>query len=223
MAELDLGSLVSRAVAERMTPEFVEQEVIARVDKLVVQSIERALASYSDTGKQIENAVQEALKVDKLDLPRYGSTVCAILKAQIEANVSAVVSGQLAKDMDELLSLAAKEVRLSELADLMRERHDDGYGEVITVIVADNRYGSTWVYLDEDNHYSERDKYQCACSILVSEDGTIASARLSGKDIHSQQVIGRSYGLEQRIRSMVACGSKLILDEDAVVTSIGDY
>ena len=220
----DLGKIVSEAVAARMTPEFVEQEVNARVDKLIAEAVDRALRSYSDTGQLIQKAVEDALRVDAIDLPNYGHIVCGILKTQIESRVAPLVSGQLTKDMEELLSLAPKEVRLSELAELMLRRHEgEGYGEVITVIVGENRYSSTWVYLDEDHHYGAHDKYKCAHSLLVRDDGTISSATLGGRTLTDQNHIGRSYGLEQRIRAMVACGSKLILDEDAVATSIGDF
>lgn len=224
MEQKDLGNLISQAVAARMTPEFVEAEVNARVDKLITEAVDRALRSYSDTGKLIEKEIEAALRVDRLDLPSYGSTVCEILKAQIEARVAPLVSERLAADMDELLNLVPAEVKLSEIAADMRRTHEDnGYGEVITVIVERNDYGSTWIYLDEREHYSPRDKYRCDHSLLVDRDGKISSATLGGRATTDIRYIGRSYGLEQKIRAMVACGSKLIIDEDYVVTSVGDY
>lgn len=224
MEQKDLGNLISQAVAARMTPEFVEAEVNARVDKLITEAVDRALRSYSDTGKLIEKEIKAALHVDRLDLPSYGSTVCAILKAQIEARVSPLVSERLAADMDELLSLVPAEVKLSEIAaDMLRTHEDEGYGEVITVIVERNDFGSMWIYLDEGEHYSDHDKYRCDHRLLVGKDGKISCATLGGRDTKDIRYIGRSYGLEQKIRAMVACGSKLIIDEDYVVTSVGDY
>jgi hypothetical protein len=35
--------------------------------------------------------------------------------------------------------------------------------------------------------------------------------------------IGRAHGLEQKLRAYVACGTKIVVDEDCVVTSVGDY
>ncbi|WP_164521359.1 hypothetical protein [Sphingomonas sp. ABOLF] len=206
-----------------MTPEFIEKEVNSRVEKLIIESVDRALRSYSDTGKMIEKAVEEALKVERLDLPSYGAIVTQMLRAQIEARVAPLVAGQLAADMDELLGLAPKEVKLSEIADQMREEHEGkGYGPVITVIVEHKDYGSTWLYLDEEAHHERRDKYLCKHSVLISKDGKISSARTSDRDV-GKGWIGRAHGLEQKLRAYVACGTTIILDEDAVITSVGDY
>lgn len=221
---MELSSMISAAVAERMTPEFIEKEVISRVDKLISESVDRALRTYSDTGKLIEQAVSDALKVDRLDLPSYGATVAAILKTQIEAKVAPLVAGRLAADMDELLNLAPKEVKLSAIADEMRQEHEgDAYGPVITVIVEHTNYDSAWLYLDDENVYEARDKYKCTHRLLISKDGTVSSATIDDRDIKSTQHIGPSFGLGQKIRSWVACGTRIILDEDAVVTSVGDY
>ncbi|MFT4056881.1 MAG: hypothetical protein QM681_20415 [Novosphingobium sp.] len=221
-----LTNLISAAVTAKMTPDFIEKEVNARVEKLIVESVDRALRSYSDTGKLIEKAVEDALRVDKLDLPAYGETVKGILKAQIESRVSDLVSGQLSKDMDELLKLAPKEVKLSEIADYMREEFEGGdhYGRVITVIVQEKSYGSTWVYLDDQNSIKHSDWHKCRFSLLIRDDGTIASASVGNdRDELGRKRIGRAVGLEQKLRSYVACGTKIILDEDCVVTSVGDY
>lgn len=219
----DLANLISAAVVAKMTPEFIEKEVNTRVEKLIVESVDRALRSYSETGKLIEKSVEEALKVNKLDLPSYGEIVTQMLKAQIEERVAPLVAGRLAEDMDELLKLAPKEIKLSEIADMMRERHGgEAYGPVITVIVEENDYGSTWIYLDEDNHFENHKKYQCKHHILLSKDGTISSARCSERDA-KKGWIGMVYGIEQRLRAYVACGTRLIVDEDNVVTSVGDY
>ncbi|MBN8845961.1 MAG: hypothetical protein J0H88_22205 [Sphingomonadales bacterium] len=93
-----LSNLISAAVAARMTPEFIEKEVDARVDKLIVESVDRALRSYSDTGKLIEKAVEDALRVNSIDLPAYGEIVAAMLKAQIERRVAPLVAERLAAD-----------------------------------------------------------------------------------------------------------------------------
>lgn len=229
MTEHNMGALISAAVAARVTPEYVEEQVTKRVDKLIDEAVNDALRTYSENGKLISEAVKEALKVDRVDLPSYGHVVTKILKAQIEAIVSDLVAGRLSEDMAELLSLAPKTVKLSEIAETMLENHDDGYGPVITVIVERNDYGSAWVYLDEDNVIEDRDKYRAAVRLLINGDGIISSATMNGgeyADVRGKTVvnqIGRAYGLEQRVRAFVACGTVIELDEDDVITSKGDY
>jgi hypothetical protein len=222
---MDLSNLISDAVAAKMTPEFIEKEVATRVDKLIVESVDRALRSYSDTGKMIEKAVEDALRVDRLDLPSYGSTVLQILKTQIEAVVAPLVAGRLSADMDELLKLAPKTIKLSEIADEMRKGHEggDSYGEVITVEVKHSDYGSTWIYLDEETHHERRAEFEASHRLLVGKDGTISGGWLDNRPLKDTNHIGRSYGLSQRLRAYVACGTKITIDEDAVCTSVGDY
>jgi hypothetical protein len=224
LTEANIGNAISQAVASKLDASFVEKEVHRRVEKLVVEAVDSALRSYSDTGKLIEKAVADALRVDRLDLPSYGSVVSAILKVQIEAKVADLVAGKLAADMDELLSLAPKEIKLSQIADDMRAGHDEGeYGEIITVIVQTSEYGSRWIYLDEEKHIEDSSKYECKHSLLLNSDGTIGSATVDKRNLKDTQHIGRSYGLAQKLRAYVACGTVLIVDEDNVVTSVGDY
>lgn len=220
----DLSHLISAAVTAKMTPDFIEKEVDARVSKLIVESIDKALRSYSDTGKLIEKAVEDALRVDRLDLPAYGETVKAILKAQIEARVAPLVAGQLSADMDELLGLAPATVKLSAIADSMRQAHEgEGYGPVITVIVEDTRYGSRWLFLDDEHHHEVRDKHKCRHRLMIADDGKIRGGWVDDKDTSGKGWLGRSYGLAQKLRAYIACGTVIELDEDFVSTSVGDY
>lgn len=224
MTELSLTGLINAAVAQTMQPDFIEKEVHTRVQKLIVESIDKALRTYSDTGKLIEKAIEEALRVDKIDLPSYGSTVLTILKAQIEGRVAEIAAGRLAEDMQELLSLAPKEITLSKIADEMRERHDGSeWGNVITVHVEPKNYGSTWVYLDDETHHERRAEYECPHAMLIREDGTIACARVDKRPLNDTHWVGQSYGIAQKIRAYVACGTKIILDEENVCVSVGDY
>lgn len=221
----NLTNIISAAVAAKMTPDFIEKKVNSRVEKLVVECIDRSFRSYSDTAKQIEEAVSAALKVDRLDLPSYGDMVARMLKAQVEAVVSPIVSGRLAADMEELLKLAPAEIKLSEIADNMRKEHEEGdkWGDVISVILEESSYRSRWLYLDDEEHYEDRDKNRCQHRLLLGEDGTISGGWIDSKDLTKSSWIGRSYGLGQRLRAFIACNTKIILDIDNVVTSVGDY
>ena len=225
MTDLNLGDAISRAVAAKLDSEFVEKVVHERVSKLVTEAVDQALRNYSDTGKLIEKAVADALRVDRLDLPSYGHVVSAILKEQIDARVAELVAGRLAQDMQELLNLAPKEVKLSEIAKSMCDKHEgESYGPVITVLVERTDYGAAWVYLDEDTHHEGHDaKRRCDHQLLVSSDGLISSATIHNRNIKDTTQFGRAYGLAQKLRAYVACGTKIILDEDNVVTSVGDY
>lgn len=224
----NLTSLISAAVTAKMTPEFIEKEVNSRVEKLIVESVDRALRTYSDTGKLIEKAVEDALRVDRLDLPTYGSVVTGMLKKQIDARVSDLVAGRLSQDMDELLSLAPKEIKLSEIADGMRERykgrHDYAYGPIISVVVNESESTSGYYRIGFDEDEAERRTvHACSYEIAIDRDGKIYSATLEGRNLKDTSRLGRNWGMDQLIRGWYACGTKIIVDEDAVVTCEGDY
>ncbi|WP_278069866.1 hypothetical protein [Brevundimonas sanguinis] len=221
----DTIDLINKAVAETMTPDFVKAQVATRVKKLVVEAVDAALRSYSDIGKEIKEAVEASLKVNDLNLPSYGLLVTGMIEKQVKDHAGALIDARLAEDIRDLLNIAPAEIKLSEIAkEMIDGQHGgDGYGEVITVIVEHNEYGSTWLYLDEEQHHSDRDKHQCRHSLLLSKDGTISAARIDKRDLKDTQHIGRNWGLGDKIRAYYAAGTRIILDEDAVVTSVGDY
>jgi len=225
MTDTNLTNLISNAVAARLDGDFIEKEIQTRVDKLIVESIDRALRTYSETGKLIEKAVEDALRVQSVDLPSYGSTVCKMVTAAIEHHVSDVVSCRLKQDIEELLHLAPKTVKISEIAELMLENHkgDGAYGEVTTFIIGEMSYKSRWLYLDDENVIDEKDKYSCKYRLLVGDDGLISTAYIGERSVKSSNWIGRSYGFEQRLRAYVACGTKLEFDTDYPCTTVGDY
>lgn len=220
----DLGELISATVARQLDASFVEKEIETRVSKLVVEAVDRALRGYSETAKLIEKAVEDALRVERLDLPSYGVTVAAILKTQIEAKVSEVVAGTLAAEMDELLKLAPKTVKLSEIAKEMIEGRisDEGWGEVITVIVERSDRGYCNIFLDEEEVHEPRDKWKCQHRLAVDDKGSIYSATIANVDLKKATRFGHFYGIDQKLRAYVACGTKILIDEDDVVTTVGE-
>jgi len=219
-----LYDIISAAVAAKLTPEFVEQHVASRVEKLIVDVIDSSMRSWGDLGKTIEAAVKNALKVHDLNLPSYGALITGILEREVRGNAERLIEARLVQDMRELLSIAPDEVKLSEIArDMLEARDDDTWGQVITVIVGEPSYGSHWLYLDPDHAYSERDKHKCAHRLLVNASGKIAVAYINGASLTDINVLGRGGGLADKIRAWYAAGTKIILDADEVVTARGDF
>lgn len=226
MADMTMAELVTSAIDAQMKPENIEPKITAAVEEMIADVVKSSLRTYSDNGKLIENAVKESLKIGTLNLPSYGTTVCTILKAQIEAKVAPLISGQLTEDMSEMLNLAPKELRLSDIVKEMLEAHweyDDGCYErdLVTCIVDEDRT-LTAIYLDEDDHHEE--KYRCAISLFIDQDGFIRSGSTKGRtDMKARSLethgdFGRAYTLEQKVRSWWACGTKIIVDADEVCT-----
>lgn len=219
--------IISSAVAATLTPEFVEKQVTNRVEKLITDIIDSSMRQYGDFGKQIEAAVKSALEIRELKLPSYGALVTAVLEREVKAHAGALIDARLTEDMRELLSIAPAEIKLSKIAEDMLEAltGDDGdrWGKVITVIVSDTEYSSRWIYLDDKEHHPERDKYKCKYRLLLNKAGAISCAYLEDKKLDDIHAIGRAWGLGDKIRAWYAAGTVIVLDEDAVVTSSGDF
>jgi hypothetical protein len=225
MTDFNIGDLISATVAKQLDAAFVEKEVETRVSKLVIEAVDRALRGYSDTAKLIEKAVEDALRVDRLDLPSYGTVVATILQTQIERRVNELIGSRLAADMNDLLKLAPKTVKLSEIAkEMIETRHgDESYGQVITVIVEHSDRGYSTIFLDEEEVIEARDKWKCQHRLAIDPDGTIYNATIANVDLKKATKFGHFYGIDQKLRAYVACGTKIILDEDEVTTTVGDY
>lgn len=229
MSDETMKSLVSAAVAEQMTPEIIMPKIQTAVEKMIDSIIKDSLRTYSDNGRIIEKAVADSLAIGSLDLPAYGTTVCEILKTQIDKNVSTLVSGQLTQDMEKLLQLAPKEIKLSEIVKDMLESHyeyEDGYEKKLVTCIVDGRSSNlTFIYLDDDDAYEDFDKHLCQYSFHVTEDGKIkggnTSDRIHGasRDLSRSKDFGNRGDLGSKIRSYWACGTTIIVDEYDVSTS----
>lgn len=226
----DLAKIITDSVSAIATPESIRAKVDKHIDDLVQTIIRDELRSYGDIGKQIKAALQDSLKVNDLNIPSYGETVTAMLREQIEKTVQPLISKTLADDMAELLNLAPPTIKLSKIVEeMMQANHayqDGEYGDLVTCIVDGEPSDScVWVYLDEEEHRPDHEKYRCSHSILVRNDGTIASGsakgqELSGKSRRNDQTthFGRTWGLSQKLLAYYATGTVIELDVENVST-----
>jgi hypothetical protein len=244
------AGLVQAALNAAVTPEKIDAKVTQHVEKAVDEAIAEAMRSWSDTGKTVRAALVDALRVNGLNLPSYGHAVAAIVERQIQARVSEVVSAKLAKDMEDLLTLAPKRVKLSELvAELLGGEdedpcHCDGPPRVYCTVEW-SEYASVRIYLSKEK--PDR-PYNSDIEIMISlpkkagdyprgevPEGPIFLGKVKGSDLKkdvrfgygtnaAKQGVefGRWFGFEQKILAMYACGTVIEVDEGAVVTERGD-
>lgn len=225
-----MSNIVMNAVATQMKAETITPKIQAAVEELIDKVIKDSIRNFSDNGRLIEAAVKDALAISSLDLPSYGATVCTILETQIESKVAALVQGQLTADMAELLTLAPKEIKLSKIVERMLKNHyeyDEKYSEQLVTCIVDNSriHGMTFIYLDDDDAYTEDDKYNCQVQFHINKDGKIGGGKSKDRfsphetSLDRSKQFGRGHGIENIIRGYWACGTTIIIDDEEPKTS----
>jgi hypothetical protein len=248
-SEKTLGVMVQEALDSATTEERMRARVEKHVEELVTRTLSDAMNTWSDVGKSIKNAVQDSLRVgDGLNIPSYGHVVSEMLSAQIQARVSEVVAAKLQEDMEGLLKLAPKRVKLSKLiADLLGDdEYDpcdcDGPSE-IGLEIEQGMYQSCWLLINKDGKPDKPHNADIRVLIAVTNEkskyaygdvikGTIRLGHVSGADLKKNLAFGWGsdfskkrrdfgawFGLEQKFLAMYACGTVIELDEDACVLS----
>lgn len=213
---------VHRQTGEEAIRSLVEQ----KIGSTIKAAVESSFRSFGDVGKQIEKAVTNALQiVDPLDVPSYGNMVMAVLRAKMDEVLAPLVNERLAAEMTEILKLAPREVKLSELVETMIAECDrqDRWGSSVTCIVDESGSSLTpgyrWLYLDQER---EKAKHSCEAQLGIDPDGKIYHLVIDRKDAKTTVVLGVYEAWKKQLFAAYCCGSKLIVDEDRVVTGIGD-
>lgn len=222
----DLRQAIIDEVERQAKGENIQALIAKKVGVLIEESIGNAFRSYHNVGKQIEKAIEDSLQInDALDLPRYGVMVLAVLRQKLDERVHALISDRLEKEMDEILSIAPKELKFSALVEAivkhasedMRER----YGTSITCIVEHNeKYDWHEVWLDCEDGTDKRD---CEIRFTVGKDGDILSCSLDNKNPKTTVRMGGMWGYQKMLFGAYCCGSKIIMDDTDPSTGIGDF
>lgn len=160
--ETDLATLASDALIKALDPVQIKKIVDDRMLDTVSQVVRDATRSYSPFAKELEEHVKNALSVHTLNLPSYGTMITDMVERIVQKEVADLVGGRLQEDLRNILSIAPKTIKLSEIAkEMIVDHEEDGsYGEVITVHVEDDRtdrdssfWGPSWrIYLDERSY-----------------------------------------------------------------------
>lgn len=201
----------------------IREKISGHIDKAVEDAI-RSAFSYGDTRKKIEAVVQSALAIEGgLNMPSYSTMVLALLRQKLDDVVADHVAKRLDEEMTEILALAPKEVKLSDVVKAMVDELDmaDRHGTYVTCIVEPSEYsaGAFHVYLDENEG---KRKYECDATLFVS-DGKLTSLTIDKKDAKTTTRLGPIWGWKKMLFSAYCGASKMIVDESFVSTGVGDF
>lgn len=211
-----LGNAVQAAFEKMASEGRIEAIIQEKVEKTVDGVLDDTLRKYSDFGKNLENAVAKGLSVNFNDLclQEYNAIVLKIVKAKLDEAVNTVGREKIARDLEELLGgTTPAEVTLTELIGQFKkwvcEDSYDPPSDEITLFLGDMRYSSRWIYLDPS---ANCERYKCRFSLLLREDGTVASLSFDGIDPQKRAFIGSLNGFSRTLFQMYAAGTRLVVD-----------
>ena len=219
-----LADFIVAEVHRQTTEEALRTKVEGKIGECVKEAVDRAFRSYGDVGKQIEEAVAKSLRIENhLDVPAYGVMVMAALRAKMDETLSGLINERLSAEMDEILKIAPKEVKLEEIVKTMisgLEDDHDRWGSHVTCIIEESEYsaGYHYVYLDEDE---DKRKYECSAQVSIDKQGKIYGLKIGQRDAKTTIIMGPRYGWEKMIFAAYCSGSILILPEYEPSTYIG--
>lgn len=218
-----LTDFIAAEVLRLAGEEALRGKISDHIEKLIAEAI-RSAFQWGDVNKQITKAVQDALAIEgPLNLPSFGNTVMALLRQKLDETVNQHIAARLDEEMTQILLLAPKEVKLSEVVKQMIADLDqhDRYGTHVTCIVEQSETvtGYFHVYLDEEEG---KTKYACDTRLATDSEGRIYSLVMDQKDAKTTLRMG-AYGWKKPIFTAYCCGSRFVIDEDFVSTGVGDF
>ncbi|MBB2698915.1 UNVERIFIED_ORG: hypothetical protein GGI66_003592 [Rhizobium esperanzae] len=222
------GTLADFVVAE-VHRQTSQDSIRAMVDKKIASVISDTVDSafrFGEIRKQIETAIKEALHLrEPLDVPAYGTMVMALLRQKLDEHLGQLVNEKLAAEMEDILSIAPKELKLTEVLEALFNDVDehDRYGSHITCVIEDSSSrltsGYYWISIDPEER---QDKYSCELRFGVTPTGEIFSLSINKKDASKTIVMGGMDKYQKMIFSAYCCGTKFIIDDFDPSTGIGD-
>jgi hypothetical protein len=243
----DFNAMALEALTAACDPARVQEIVAKKITETVDRAIEDATRSYSPFGQALEGKLKDALSIQNLNLPSYNTIICSMVQKAVEANVSELIAGRLKTDLDAMLAVAPKTIKLSEIVTSMRSEHEgNDYGPVVTCHVDqdggdDDFWGRNWtIWLDDREHYDWASRKDASVRIAVRHGirknmaeaghpehvGTISAVYENGgvlADIKKGFTSRKNYGLANTLLGYYAAETVIVVDEDDVVTSVGDY
>lgn len=222
----NLTDLMVAEVTKQTNGPAVQLLIAKKVEETIETAVTNAFRSFGDVNKQITHIITDSLKIaDRMDIPSYGTMVMALLRTKLDERLHSLITERLDAEMNEILSIAPKELKFSELVqaivDHASEDMRNRYGTSITCIVEENeRYGGHEIWLDKDENVEKR---ECEIRITVSKDGAVLSINVDKKDPKITVRMGPMWGYQKMIYGAYCCGSKIIMDDLYPPTGIGDF
>jgi len=175
---MEIEKIVEKKFSEIIESGFIEEKIKKTLEKTISELIEESLKSWSDFGKGIKSSIEEALKIEKLDLelPEYNQLVSNWIIEMVNNTIITDSKKQIEENIKKFFKpLEKDEYKISEIIEEFKKTimEDEDYCEgEITFIEGENLTLSCpsyiYFYFDEEPNKS---KYSCDYSFGINEKG----------------------------------------------------
>jgi hypothetical protein len=218
---MDLKVTLTSIIDNMVESGAIEKAITAAVEKAVLEAVTSSMRTYSDFGKQLEEAVKGALKLHgTIDLPSYNDSILKIVARQVESHTNAIIQKQVAERLKELLQPAPESITLSKLVEEyiehVKNKRDAGcvcfgeQGKITLLVDLDRMPDFARICLDPEH---DKASHQCAIQIGTHR-GEVYSLTFGRHEVEKQLFVGPLYNFERTLFQMKAARSKIILDID---------
>ena len=214
------NDLVMKSMDKILKSGDIEKTIEAALKKTMGDIIDSEIRSYSNFGKNLEEIVKQAFNINPKDvtLPQYNDFLLKIITHQVEQFKSNELVAAIKKNMENLLTPAPKEIKLSKIIEDFKEHYDprkcgeyfQNRPEKCTVFIETSEYGSRVIHLDPEH---KDEKYQCAISFMVSDnDNRIFALRYEKCDLKRTLFVDRHSQFECDLYQMSVGNTKVEVD-----------
>jgi hypothetical protein len=232
----DLTAFLIDAVQRRTSEEAIRTLVEKQIEGVVERAVVDQFRSYGNITKSIQEQLAAALVVPALDLPAYGHMVMSLVRAKLDENLNDLLKTQISAQLDEMLSIAPAELKLSDVVEAMREyrKSEVEYDQWSRFHVdveepSSGAYSSSWVKLhcekrEESRYSSTPDKHFHEVRFLASNSGPgkISALTIDQRDVDSIYRLGHMSKWKRMIFAAYCCKTPFIIDKTDFDTEIDE-
>ena len=234
---MDLNEMVMSSLTKMQSEGKVQEIVEKHVESTVESIVKDLFGSWSDFSKGLKEEAQNSLAVNfkELNLPSYNHMILETIKEKLNNSIQAAGVESIASEIEGLLSNPKREYKLSELVkELAKEIEDadeleyEEYREMTLHIDDERPTSAKFIYMDAKEDVSE---YQCKYRLFLSREGVLLSVEVEDKeswkeksysDFDAKTVMSGLSGLEETLFKIYTSGAKIVIDEAACETTVGN-
>lgn len=234
---MDLNEMVMSSLNKMQSEGKVRQIVEKHVEDTVESIVKDIFGSWSDFSKSLKKEAQESLAVNfkELNLPSYNHMIMEAIKDKLNNSIQEAGVNSIASEIDGLLSYSKREYKLSELVKELSNEIEDAdeleYEEYreMTLHIDDERPSSIiFIRMDAKEDVSE---YDCKYRLTLNKEGVLISVDVEDKeswkeksysDFDAKTVMSGLRGLEETLFKIYTSGAKIVIDEAACETTVGN-